>query len=134
MGATNARLRNVCGRIKDFTLDVPLNPQNSRVYGDGRKSDIDDSRIVHQLNKQSVKFMVSACITWNGVTKPFFVTGKGLKVNANSYKKHLEKELLLDIERVVVKKDWVFLKDSAPSHRANIVQNMLEEKLGKRFI
>ena len=46
----------------------------------------------------------------------------------------LEKQLLLDIERFVVKKDWVFLQDSAPSHRANIVQNMLEEKLGKRFI
>ena len=46
-------------------------PQNSRVFGDDRKSDIDDSRFFHQLNKQSVKVMVSACITWNGVTKPF---------------------------------------------------------------
>ena len=55
---------------------------------DGRKSDIDDSRLFHQLNKQSVKVMVSACITWNGVTKPFFVTGKGLKVNeVNIWKK-----------------------------------------------
>ena len=29
---------------------------------------------------------------------------------------------------------WVFLQDSAPSHRANIVQEFLKEKLNKRFI
>ena len=54
--------------------------------------------------------------------KLFFVTGKGLKVNANSYKKHLEKELLHEIEQVVAKKDWVFLQDSAPSHRLYLVR------------
>ena len=119
---------------KDFTLEVPLNPQNCRVYGEGTKSDIEDTRLFHQSNKQSVKVMVSACITWNGATKPFFVTGEGLKVNAVSYKKHLEKELIPDIEKVVKKKHWIFLQDSAPSHRAKIVQNLLDEKLGKRFI
>ena len=78
--------------------------------------------------------MVSACVSWNGATKPFFVTGKGVKVNAKSYKRHLEKELIPDIERVVKRKDWVFLQDSAPSHRAHIVQDLLKETLGKRFI
>ena len=46
----------------------------------------------------------------------------------------MENELLLDIERVVAKKNWVFLQDNAPSHSANIVQNLLEEKLCKRCI
>ena len=51
-----------------------------------------------------------------GATKPFFVMGQVVKVNAKSYKRHLEKELIPDIERVVKKKDWVFPQDSAPSH------------------
>ena len=97
---------------KDFTLEVPQNAQNSRVYGDGRKEDIDDKRLFHQTNKQSKKVMVSACITWDGATKPFFVTGKGLKINSISYKRHLEKELLPDIEKVVKRKDWVFFLKS----------------------
>ena len=32
---------------KDFCLEVPLNPQNSRVYGDGKKSDIPNNRLSH---------------------------------------------------------------------------------------
>ena len=30
-------------------------------------------------------------------------------------------------------KDWIFIQDSAPSHRANLVQDFLSEKLKKRF-
>ena len=29
---------------------------------------------------------------------------------------------------------WIFLQDSAPSHRSNLVQNFLKEKLGSKFI
>ena len=29
---------------------------------------------------------------------------------------------------------WIFIQDSAPSYRANIVEGFLNEKLGKRFI
>ena len=32
------------------------------------------------------------------------------------------------------RKDWIFIQDSAPSHRANLVQNFLSEKLNKRFV
>jgi len=66
---------------KDFTLEVPLNPQNSRVYVNGSKTDVDDKRLFHPTNKQSKKMMVSACVTWNDATKPFLVNDKGLKVN-----------------------------------------------------
>jgi len=38
-------------------------------------------------------------VTWNGATKPFFVNDRGLKVNSKSYKKHLEKELLPEVDR-----------------------------------
>ena len=78
--------------------------------------------------------MVSACVTWNGATKPFFVNDKGLKVNSKTYKKHLENELLPEISKIMKKNDWIFVQDSAPSHRSNIVQDLLTEKLRKRFI
>ena len=67
---------------KVFTLEVPLNHQNSRVYDKNRKGDISDDRLFHNTNRQSKKVMVSTCITWYGATKPFFVNNKGLKVNA----------------------------------------------------
>ena len=57
---------------KDFTVQIPLNPQNSRVYGTNKKEDIKPNRLFHHSNKQSVKIMVSACLTWKGATKPFF--------------------------------------------------------------
>ena len=119
---------------KDFTLDVPINHQNSRVYGKGDKIDIQAERLFHKKNRQSVKVMVSACITWHGVTKPFLVNEKNLKVNAQRYKKHLEKQLLPSINGMLKRKDWIFVQDSAPSHRANMVQDFLTEQLRRRFV
>ena len=119
---------------KDFTLEVPLNPQNSRVYVYGSKNDVDDKCLFHLTNKQSIKVMVSACLTWYGATKPFFVNDKGLKVNSKTYKKHLEKELIPDIERIMKRRNWMFIQNSAPSHRSNLVQDFLTEKIDKRFI
>ena len=119
---------------KDFTLEVPLNHQNSRVYGKNQKGDISDDRFFHSTNRQSKKVMVSTCITRYGATKPFFINNKGLKVNAKRYKTHLEKELVPYIESMMTRKDWIFIQDSAPSHRENLVQDFLLEKLNKRFV
>ena len=58
---------------KDFTLEVPVNLQNDRAYGKGRKLDIPDKSLISSTNKQSKKVMVSASILWYAVTKPFFV-------------------------------------------------------------
>ena len=57
-----------------------------------------------------------------------------MKVNAKRYKTHLEKELLPNIESMMKRKDWIFIQDSALSHRANLVQDFLSEKLNKRFV
>ena len=59
---------------------------------------------------------------------------KGLNVNSKTYKKHLEKELPLDTASVMKRNDWIFIQDSAPSHRTNLVQDFLMEKLPKRFV
>ena len=86
---------------KDFTVDVPFNAQNNHVYGMDKKDKIPGNRLFHHANKQSKKVMVSACVTWKGATKPFFVNENGLKVNAKTYKKHLEKQLFPEVDRLM---------------------------------
>ena len=49
----------------------------------------------------SKKVMVSAAISWYGVTKPFFVSNNGIKVNKENYCRHLRKEWFPGIEKVV---------------------------------
>ena len=73
----------------DFLLQVPIYSQNDRAYFKGQKKDFPDKNLSHQTNRQSVKVMVSAAITWFRATKPLFVNAKGLKVNAENYEKHL---------------------------------------------
>ena len=75
--------------------------------------------------------MVSACVTWSGATKPFFVNEKGIKMNSELYKKHLKKELMPDKERIMNRNDWTFVQDSVPSHRSNLVQDFFSETLNK---
>ena len=76
---------------KYFTLDVPGNLQNDRVYGKGKKSHVPHENLFASTNKMSRKVMVSAAISWYGATKPFFVNENGIKVNKDNYCKHLKK-------------------------------------------
>ena len=46
----------------------------------------------------------------------------------------MEKELLLEVNRIMNNNISIFIQDSEPSHRANIAQDFLKEKLEKRFI
>ena len=75
---------------KDFTLDVSINQQNSRVYSKvGKKSSAQPNACFTKRNRQSIRVIVSACISCHSATKPFFVNEKNLKVNTQHYKKHL---------------------------------------------
>ena len=117
-----------------FTLEVPVNSQNNRVYFKGDKSDVPEENLCHQGNRQSKKVMVSAGLTWHGATRPFFVNDKGIKVNAVNYRRHLKNQLFPAIEKVYKWKDWIFVQDGAPSHRSNLVQTFLDETLNRRYI
>ena len=79
---SNARMieKTVWQDEKDFTLEVPVNLQNDRVYGKGKKSEIPDANLFSSTNKMSKKVMVSAAISWYGVTKSFFVNSNGQKM------------------------------------------------------
>ena len=105
---------------KDFTLEVPTNIQSNRVYFKGKKGQAPDENLFHQKNKQSIKVMVSACLTWNGATKPFFVNGCGVKMNAKAYKQHLQKELVPAVQHLYKHKNWIFVQDNTPSHCSKI--------------
>ena len=78
--------------------------------------------------------MVSAVITWKGVTKPFFVGGTGLKGNGCAYLKHLKKDLIPAVEMLYPRNDFHFVQDSASSHRSKIVQAFLKDRLKSRFV
>ena len=70
-------------------------------------------------------------ITWKGVSQPFFIGGKGIKVNGASYMKHLRDALIRPVEATYPNKDFIFVQDTAPSHHTNQVQ---KQKLKFRFV
>jgi len=119
---------------KDFALQVPTNRQNNRVYFNGPKKDVQPERLFSEGNRQSEKVVVSAVFTWKGVSQPFFVGGSKIKVNAESYLKHLRDELIPAVEGMYPNNDFSFIQDSAPSHRANKIQKFLKEKCKSRFV
>ena len=119
---------------KGFPLHLVTNSQNNRVYFKGQKSDVPAKNLFFQSKRQSKKVMVSAALTWQGATKPFFVNKRGLKVNAVNYHKHLKKELFPAIQKVVKRTDWIFIQDGASSHTANLVQDYLDENLKRRYV
>ena len=58
--------------------------------------------------------MVSAVITWKGVSQSFFIGGNGIKVNGASYLKLLRDDLIPAVEAMYPNKDYIFVQDSAP--------------------
>ena len=82
----------------------------------------------------SRKVTVSAAISWYGATKPFFfVNENGIKVNKDNYSKRLKKQLFPAIKKLFKRADWIFVQDSSPSHRSNLVQNFLEKNFETPF-
>ena len=55
-------------------------------------------------------------------------------MNAQAYKRHLQKELLPAVQCLYIHKNWIFVQDNAPSHHSNHVQDFLQEALNLRFV
>ena len=119
---------------KYFTIEVPSNHQNNRIYIEGRKSDVDPARLYHGSNKQSLKLMVSCCVSWNGVTKPFFVDPQRAKVTGAYYTSHLKKHLIPACKILYPENDFIFVQDGATSHTSNMCKDKLKELCGQRFL
>ena len=118
----------------NFSLQIPTNRQNNRVYFRGKKCDVPLENLYHESNSNTKKIMVSAALTWHGVTKPFFVNADGIKVNAPLYLQHLKKELFPAIRKTYPREDWIFIQDGASSHTSNLVQDFLQENLHRRHV
>ena len=69
---------------KDFTLEVPVNLQNDRACGKGKKSFIPDENLLSSTKKMSKKIMVSAAILWYGLKKPFLLNNNDIKLTKKS--------------------------------------------------
>ena len=80
------------------------------------------------------KVMVSAVITWKGVSQLFFIGGNVIKMSRASYLRHLRDDLIPTIEAMYPNKYFTFVQDSAQSHRANQVQNFLKPQSKSRFV
>ena len=61
--------RGVFQDKSDFLLQFPINSESGRVYFKGKKKDNPGKTLSHQTNRKCVKVMVSAALTWHGVTK-----------------------------------------------------------------
>ena len=89
---------------KDFSLQVPTNRQNNQVYFNGPNKDVQPERLCSEGNKFWKKVMVSALITWKGVSQPFFMGGNGIKVKGASYLNHLQDDLIPAVEAMYLSK------------------------------
>ena len=58
---------------KDITFGLPLNYQNSCVYGFENNNNIQDNHLFHHTSTQLKKVMVSVFVIWKGATKSFFM-------------------------------------------------------------
>lgn len=115
---------------KDLPLQVPSNRQNNRIFIRGRKNDVNPARLYHPINKMSQKLMVSCLLSWNGISKPFFVDPAKTKVNAKYFRKHLEKDLIPALHRLYPNGDGIYVQDGASAHTSNLVQHYLKDEFG----
>ena len=116
---------------KDFTLQVPSNRQNNRIFITGKKSDVNPSRLYHPANKFTKKIMVSCLISWNGVSKPFFVDPGKQKVDAKYFANHLKRDLVPALHDLYPDGDGIYVQDGASAHTSNLAQDYLKEVFGR---
>ena len=91
-------------------------------------------KIIKRSNRQPKKVMVSVCLTCYGATPPFFVNESHMKVNAVTYKKHLERKLIPSGKKLFSHQQCIILHDGAPSHGSNLVQESRKRDHRKRFV
>ena len=78
--------------------------------------------------------MVSCCLSYKGVTKPFFLDPRRAKVTGVYYTKHLERDLLPECVKLYPDDDYIFMQDGASSHTSKICQEKLKQLRGRKFI
>ena len=101
---TNPQMIEYAVLKDDFLLKILINGQNDCVYVKGQRKDVFVKNLSHQTNRQSVKVIVSAALTWFEVTKPLFVNKKELKSILKIIVNILEKNYVLLLIRPIHEK------------------------------
>lgn len=113
---------------KLFTLEAPLNKQNDRVYGASLRDIPADKRAVERYQNAS-SVMVWGAISTKGKLPLLFID-KGVKINKEYYLEHvLQGHLKPYAKKLFGNDSFCFQQDSAPAHKASIVQEWCKEHL-----
>lgn len=110
---------------KDLTLDPPLNKMTNRVCGiHGSKRTVSPERLYHSKNRMSRKIMICGAISYRGKSDLIIVDPQKIKLDSTKYQAVLE-DLLPSVRLLYPNDDWIFVQDSAPSHRSHSTQEYL---------
>jgi transposase len=111
---------------KDLTLQTPINRQTNKVCGVGvLKKDVSPDRLFHCTSRFSKKIMVCGAICYRGLSKLIVVDPQKVKVDSAHYQQVL-KQLLPSISKLYGEdEEWIWVQDSAPSHRSASTQEFL---------
>ena len=110
---------------KDLTLERPINKQNNKVCSVAeRKRDVSPERLFHERSRFSRKIMVCGAVSYQGKSDLIVVDPQTTKINSDQYQSVLRR-LLPSIRRLYPDDDWIFIQDSAPSHRSQSTQEFL---------
>ena len=105
-----------------FVIEEHLNAQNDRVYAAAFEAISERVRTVQRFQKPG-SVMVWGAVSSRGKFPLVFVES-GVKVNAAYYREAiLEGCLKAEAQRVFGLGQWTFQQDSAPAHKAKIVQD-----------
>ena len=113
---------------KFFLLQKNHNSQNDRVYAANMADIPKDKRAVERFQN------VSSVMVWGAVSSkgklPLLFIEKGVKINAQYYLDNvLVNHLLPHASTLFGDEPYCFQQDSAPAHKAKIVQNWLKDNM-----
>ncbi len=110
---------------KDLTLERPINRQTDKVCSLAKeKRNVSPERLFHQRSRFSRKIMVCGAVSYRGKSKLQIVDPQQTKVDSDAYQAVLRK-LFPSIRRLYPEDNWIFIQDSAPSHRSASTQDFL---------
>ena len=75
--------------------------------------------------------MVSALLSWNGISRPTIVDAQTTKVSGAYYTKHVDEDLLPAMNKLYPDQNGIFIQDGASSHTSNVCQQYLSKALPK---
>lgn len=113
---------------KIFTVEGHFNKQNDRVYAKSVKLIPKKHRYVKRSHHPGY-LMVWVGISWSGNTQLHFVE-KGVKVSAKNYMDNVLNPIIKPLNTSLFKNgSWTLQQDSAPAHKAKMVQKWLKDQI-----